>query len=324
MHPFPHRSDPVRRGAGGGNTRYHGKSGGRRRHPGPDAHGRRGGRPVRFLRNEDEDLFFKTIKNKGDEIIKKANTKRDHVVKYLKQEGFLDESGNIGIVDIGWIGTTRLMLNRLKEKYGKKENVSCFYLGYEDGFLYSDKGNYYSFFPKSVNSLYVPYFTELIENYFSAAMHTSTIGYTIGDEGVSPVLDDNPNEDVQSLAKSNIEVCKKIIEYINECKVLDFSISYNIWGVAFLKIFASNPRGFNIETFEKVYYYDKKFYKKISLMNLLRFFLSGSTGEKCIDDFSIYCTYGVRTRRRYTLYSVYRIFKIIIDKCKHHLSNNNY
>ena len=268
----------------------------------------------RFQLNEDEDLFFNTIKSKSDILLKKANDKRYHVVEYLKQEGFLDESGNIGIVDIGWIGTTRLMLNRLKEKYGKKDSVSCFYLGYEDGFLYSDKGCYFSFFPKSVNSLYVPYFTELIENYFSAATHTSTIGYTFGDKGISPVLEDNPNEDMQSLAKNNIEVCKKIIEYINECKSLDFSASYNIWGVGFLNIFASDPRRFNIETFEKVFYYDKKFYKRISLINLLRFFLSGSTGENCIDEFSIYCTYGVRMRRRYTLYSVYKIIKIIINK----------
>ena len=271
----------------------------------------------RFQRIEDEDLFFNIISSKREIILKESHVKRLHVIDYLKKEGFLESSDNIGIVDVGWIGTTRLMLNKLKKKYGKKSTVSFFYLGYEDAILYSDKGTYYSFFPKSVNSLHVPYFTELIENYYSAAMHTSTIDYNYCDNDISPVLENNTNEDVQSLAMTNIDVCKMIIDYIKGCRFLDFSASYNVWGIGFLKLFASNPRWFNYSTFEKVYYYDRKFYKRITLKNLIRFFLSGSTGQSCIDEFSLFCTYGIRIKRRYTLYSVYRIVKMVIDKCKH-------
>ena len=268
----------------------------------------------KFQSEEDENSFFEIIRKKRVLIIEENKNKRIQVLEYLKQEGFLDSTGNVGIVDVGWIGTTRLILNRLKDKYGKKGNVSFFYLGFESAVLYSDKGNYYSFFPKSVNDLSIPYFTELIENYYSAALHTSTIGYYSKDNHIRPVLEDNPNEEVQTLAKNNIEVCKTIFDYINSCLCLDFSASYNVWGIGFLKLFADNPRLFYTQTFEKVYYYNRKFFKKVSLMNLFRFFISGSTGLDCIDEFSIYCTYGIRIKRKYTLFSVHKIINIIINR----------
>lgn len=268
----------------------------------------------KFQSEEDENLFFEILRKKRDSIIEGSRNKRIQVIDYLKQEGFLDSSGNVGVVDVGWIGTTRLILNRLKDKYGKKGNVSFFYLGFENALLYSDKGNYYSFFPKSVNDLSVPYFIELIENYYSAALHTSTIGYYSKDNHIKPVLEDNSNEEVQSLARNNIEVCKIIIGYIKDCMSLDFNASYNVWGIGFLKLFAENPRLFNIQTFEKVYYYNSKFFKRVSLMNLLRYLMSGSTGQDCIDEFSIYCTYGIRIKRKYTLFSVYKLVKIVVDR----------
>lgn len=268
----------------------------------------------KFQSKEDEDSFFEMIRSNREIILEGLEQKRIQVIDYLKQEGFLEYSGNIGIVDVGWIGTTRLMLNKLKEKYGKKGEVSFIYLGYEDNVLYSDKGQYFTFFPNSVNKLSIPYFIELIENYYSAALHTSTIGYYFKDNHIIPVFEDNPNEKIQSLAKNNIEACKTIIEYIKGCKCLNFSDSFNVWGVGFLKFFADNPRLFHTQTFEKVYYYDRKFYKRVSLMRLFRFFISGSTGLDCIDEFSIYCTYGIRMKRKYTLFSAYKIIKIIVNR----------
>ena len=268
----------------------------------------------KFQSEEDENLFFEILRQKSDLIIEGTKNKRIQVIEYLKQEGFLDSSGNVGVVDVGWIGTTRLILNRLKEKYGNKGDVSFFYLGFENALLYSDKGYYYSFFPKSVDDLSIPYFIELIENYYSAALHTSTIGYYSKDNQIKPVLEDNPNEEVQTLAKNNIEACKTIIEYIKGCKGLDFSDSYNVWGVGFLKLFADNPRLFYTQTFEKVYYYNSKFFKRVSLLNLFRFFMLGSTGLDCIDEFSIYCTYGIRIKRKYTLFAAYKIVKIVINR----------
>ena len=49
-------------------------------------------------------------------------------------------------------------------------------------------------------------------------------------------------------------------------------------------------------------------------MNLFRFFMSGSTGLGCIDEFSIYCTYGIRVKKKYTLFSAYKIVKIIAGR----------
>lgn len=259
----------------------------------------------------EENIFFNILVNNKSSLLKEAELSRKNVIKYLKQENFLDEGNLIGIVDVGWKGTTRFMLNSLKNKYGNSGMLHFYYLGYEGSILSSDKGGYSTYLPMPVDRIGVPYFTELIENYYSAAPHTSTVGYNQKDNGVFPVFEDNPNEDTRTLSEINVGVCKKIVEYINCNSYIDLKNVYQLWGVSFLKLLGNNPQMFNLETFTKVYYFDKKFVKHVPVLNLMRYFFSGTTGLPCIDELSICYTYNCIFKRRYTLYSLYTIVKKI-------------
>jgi predicted HAD superfamily hydrolase len=260
---------------------------------------------------DQEEYFLKCINDNRDKITSGLKQKRESVLAYLRQEGFLDFGPNIGIVDIGWRGTTRLMLNRLKRKYGKQGDVSFFYFGFEKDMLPLIHGKYSVYLNTPIDQLTIPYFIEIIENYYSAAPHTSTIGYIQRNEEIIPILDDNSNEVLLQLANTNVKVAKLIMSYIINCDSVSFNDAYNVWGMSYLKLWGKSPKLFNLDTFKQVYYYDKKFIIKVPLHRLLRYLIVGATGLPCIDELSLYYTYGIRFRRRYTLHSIIVIFRKI-------------
>ena len=149
----------------------------------------------RDLKERFREEFRKGLKKKGDLVL-----------EYLKQEGLTASplGGDLegaAMVDIGWLGTTRMMVNGiLSPRPPKGENlelgeleklgeaplflperetlevggISTFYLGVR-GDVYSAKyGPFDSYFPLGVLSTDA---TGLIENYYSASPWPSTIGY---------------------------------------------------------------------------------------------------------------------------------------------------
>lgn len=97
---------------------------------------------------------------------------------YFVQEGCCD-AVECGMVDIGWLGTTRRMINRLQRSFGAN-NVDFFYYGVRHDVMSVFDGNYISYFyPWQVDTK----LTNLIENYFSASPYPSTVGYTRIKEG---------------------------------------------------------------------------------------------------------------------------------------------
>ena len=236
------------------------------------------------------------------------------ILQYLRQEKVLSNSSTIGMVDVGWRGTTRYMLNKLKKEENDGGKIIFFYYGYENDVISSEKGVYIPYIKFPVNNIRIKYWIELIENYFSAAPHTSTIGYIQKDNLVEPLLESNNNEEMAHVANINIEVCKKIAEYISDLSFLIFDEAFCVWGTSFLKLFDKHPNLFKLETFKDVFYYDKNFIMDVSFFRLLRYFITGSTGLPCIDELSIIYSWGIKVRRRYTLHTIIPIFKFLISK----------
>lgn len=75
-------------------------------------------------------------KNDVDLIKKKSEQRRKNLLGYLKQECFFENPS--AIVDLGWVGTCRLILNYIlcKEKVSP---VPTFYWGYNSSLLYGEK-----------------------------------------------------------------------------------------------------------------------------------------------------------------------------------------
>lgn len=235
------------------------------------------------------------------------------ILQYLRQENILSNSSTIGMVDVGWRGTTRYMLNRLKKEENDGGIIIFFYYGYECDVIDSEKGAYIPYIKFPINDIHIKYWIELVENYFSAAPHTSTIGYIQKDNIVIPLLESNSNEEMAHIADLNVDICKKIAKYITDYSFLELDKAFCVWGTSFLKLFDKYPNYFKLETLKGVFYYDKKFIMDVSFPRLLRYFITGSTGLACIDELSINYSWGIKVRRRYTLHSIIPLTKFILS-----------
>lgn len=138
---------------------------------------------------------------------------------YFEQEGVYDDG--IAIVDLGWFGSTRLMINKLRDYKGLRP-CFCYYLGVVFNCLPEKYGKYdaYIYSERFANNRW---HTFLLEEYFSLCPHPSTIGYKREVEKVVPVFECDPAgcshyadaniENCCRLAKESIPVDRSVLKY---------------------------------------------------------------------------------------------------------------
>ena len=118
---------------------------------------------------------------------------------YLQQEG-LDDGTSQAMVDIGWLGTSRHMVNRILGT-----NIPTFYVGVRGDVYPRTSGDYDTYFECGQLSTEL---TGLIENYFSASPWPSTIGYMVGPDGnVVPQFADGEGFAESATTTANIDTC---------------------------------------------------------------------------------------------------------------------
>lgn len=132
-------------------------------------------------------------------------------LEYLQQEGLADGTAQ-AMVDIGWLGTSRLMINRILNK-----NIPTFYVGARGDVYDRSCGDFDTYF--AVGQLDTTT-TGLIENYYSASPWPSTVGYkkmhdahlimhnsnNLSDEIMPRFADANGYEE-NSVVKANVDTC---------------------------------------------------------------------------------------------------------------------
>lgn len=142
-------------------------------------------------------------------IREKAKLEYDTFVAYLRQEGLSDIDNAIW-VDLGWVGTSRLMINKILESINAKR-VHFIYYSTNKGVYPYKCGSYSPFWPYDGET--VAYF----EQYFSECPYPSTIGYTYKNGKVCPVFA-SPNQYKKTeVLKGNCAVLNKIIDLLLKC-----------------------------------------------------------------------------------------------------------
>ena len=120
---------------------------------------------------------------------------------YFEQEGLFDD--NVALVDVGWRGSTRLMINRIRQSKGKTQLMS-YYWGQGIMMLSSNYGEYDVFsYPPNSNE----WKTFLLEVYFSACPWPTTIHYTQDLGKYHPVFKSGQDYSEDIVVKTNTEVC---------------------------------------------------------------------------------------------------------------------
>ncbi len=122
--------------------------------------------------------------------------------EYLRAQGLTDGTPQ-AMVDIGWLGTTRLMLNGILGT-----NIPTYYVGVRGDVYGRECGDYASYFPMGALDTAA---TGLIENYFSASPWPSTVGYCRNASGeVDPRFAAGLKFESNNIIDTNIAACQAI------------------------------------------------------------------------------------------------------------------
>lgn len=137
-------------------------------------------------KNEEQEFLEKifgngsTFKPRLQEL---AREKRALLNGYFAQEG-LYTNEKTAMVDVGWLGTTRLMINSILREEGHADTL-FFYYGVRGDVYGAEHGAFESFYKKGELTTTL---TTLIENYFSSSPYPSTSGYERENNTIKPTF----------------------------------------------------------------------------------------------------------------------------------------
>ncbi len=170
----------------------------------------------RISTKEQEQVFLNAIFGTGSRYLpmlnERAKEKRALLNGYFTQERVLS-SEPTAMVDVGWLGTTRLMINNILKEEGYPE-TTFFYYGVRSDVMHSKYGRYYTYYtPEQLSTEG----TTLIENYFSASPYPSTIGYKENNSKFEPVFPKGCEYRENDIIKSNISTAQWLGNEIEKC-----------------------------------------------------------------------------------------------------------
>lgn len=141
----------------------------------------------------------KAFKNEEDQQL---------TIQYFRQEG-LTEDCRSAMVDVGWLGTSRKMINQILAEQGAKP-VHFFYFGTTRSILSADYGSFQSY----LKAGFLPYYMQLlVEHYFSASPYPTTFGYQKLQNGqIVPCFPEGERIQETKIIKTNVEVCLQMVE----------------------------------------------------------------------------------------------------------------
>lgn len=138
---------------------------------------------------------------------KRTKEKRELLNGYFAQEKVFSEN-NTAMVDIGWLGTTRLMINSIlkEERYPE---TTFFYYGVRSDVMHSKHGSYITFHSPTTSDTAL---TFIIEDYFSASPYKSTNGYFKENNKYTPILNGETefNNIISANCNSTVWITKEI------------------------------------------------------------------------------------------------------------------
>lgn len=245
---------------------------------------------------EEEDLFFQVLQSPEikDRILQKACEERKILLDYFKQEGVLNEEKQ-ALVDVGWIGTSRLMINRILEREGLSQMVS-FYLGSASDCLPTRYGRFYSFYG---DNLYKNSIVTLLEQYYSASPYASTKGYHYDINGkVAVDFKERKFMPSQEVVESNVKTFRHFLWLADSYCLSDYSKAMSVWGSMFLQTFLDMRCKLKLSTFNKLGIYEDglrcyRVLQKVNIFQFFSYFYKGKIKHIYFPRHSIYYTYKI-------------------------------
>lgn len=145
----------------------------------------------------------------------KFRQEAENIKTYFDQNGLAD-GHSYAFVDVGWLGTSRIMLSRIL-----KHKVYTFYYGVRGDVIYDDSAPFMSYHRECENLAPVP----VIESYYCASKYLSTIGYKNDGGVIEPIFTNQNGEVDDAVVSANCNICSFIAHCaskysLNNCDVL--------------------------------------------------------------------------------------------------------
>lgn len=222
-------------------------------------------------KEQEEDFLNKIFQSSLTPVLRRiAVRKHDLLMDYFRQEGLLSEKKS-AMVDVGWLGTSRLMINSILRKNGYKD-VLFYYFGVRGDVLHSQYGEYVTYFHEGQLTTEA---TALIENYFSACPYPTTVGYgKEADDRVVPLFPKGRQYAESKIVKANLDAIEWLSEALSEMKV-DDAILF-MWSSLSLDSISSLKDEIDLTAFLSSDDFDStSFVRKLSLKELIALTCTG-------------------------------------------------
>ena len=238
----------------------------------------------------------------------RASKRRDLLLAYCRQEGLFDGIPS-AMVDVGWLGTSRLMINSILKHSGARP-VEFFYYGIRSDVLPLRYGVYLAFFRPNQLSTEL---TALVENYFSASPYPSTLGYEMSNQKISPTFALNAVYKETPISEKNISISQWILREMQNY-ALCFDSIYWEWTKTAIDAISELSVKIDLTPFVKTADFDNtSFVRRLSCAEMMKLILLGDhvtafdraslqlTTTKYIDK-PLWCLHNFTGRLRHYLY----------------------
>jgi hypothetical protein len=225
------------------------------------------------IRNRaDEADFLDKIFNGGyvSVLREKAIEAKELLVKYFEQEGLLS-GDSCDMVDVGWLGTSRLMVNKILDSVGA-QRVRFFYYGVRGDVFGEECGEYASYFQAGELTTTA---TALIENYFSASPYPTTVGYAKSSESVIPLFPDGEEFCDTEITKANCEVVALLTKWVYEAGLSEEEL--RAWACRQMQDIVALSKKIDLSPFEVTSDFDSdSFVRRMTMKELFEFVCLGA------------------------------------------------
>lgn len=194
------------------------------------------------------------------------------LLDYFRQEGLMDGESSAA-VDVGWLGTSRLMINHILRRVGAKD-LHFFYYGVRRDVFPPSAGRYLTYFQAEELSTET---TALLEHYYSASPYPSTIAYQERENGeVIPVFADNEEFSHTPITKANQTAIEAIASAMQVQEEMDERMLRD-WAKCTFACLGNPTMNLDITPLSKQSEFDDHtpFVKRLTLVELVRLLLLG-------------------------------------------------
>lgn len=180
---------------------------------------------------QQEDFLQKVFRsNFTPELEKRCAEAHTLLLDYFRQEGLMENVPS-AMVDVGWLGTSRLMVKHILSRAESRE-VEFFYYGVRGDVLPPACGTYSSYLRPEQSCTEL---TALVENYYSASPWPTTKGYARGEKGmIEATFAKDAAYSSNHIVDSNVQALGMMMQELRKMPTLSDSELFS-WSLASLR-----------------------------------------------------------------------------------------